>query len=180
MPFSILLNLTQFFNHFFDQLSEYFPGLSSFLFNISPLSLYVTKSIVHGTLPHLQGLNGTRQFISPSLNYTRRSHGFIFPCFIQILFVFSSTCSLQRGQYNAAGICYWLLWFQFSTWTSSVTTLALYLIAFTRATLVVVCRGENSTAILSNVLRIENYCFPTGYWMQPITECAFRTSSAWS
>lgn len=51
VPFSILLSLTQFFNHFFDQLSEYFPGFSSFLFNIQPLALYVTKSIVHGTLP---------------------------------------------------------------------------------------------------------------------------------
>ena len=34
-------------------------------------------------------------------------------------------------------------WFQFSMWTSSVARLALFLVAFTRATIVVLCRGEN-------------------------------------
>ena len=34
-------------------------------------------------------------------------------------------------------------WFRFSMWTSSVARLALFLVAFTRATIVVLCRGEN-------------------------------------
>ena len=62
-------------------------------------------------------------------------------------------------------------WFRFSTRTSPVTGLALYFVAFTRATLVVLCRGENGTVVLSNWVsarKIENSCI-LGYWLLNVT-----------
>ena len=43
-------------------------------------------------------------------------------------------------------------WFRFSKRTSSVAGLALCLVAFSRASLLVLCCGENGTAVLSTEL----------------------------
>ena len=53
-------------------------------------------------------------------------------------------CSLKWSYINVL----WRIEF-FSTWTSSVAGLALCLVAFAKATLVVLCCGKNGTAVLS-------------------------------
>ena len=60
-------------------------------------------------------------------------------------------------------------WFWFYTWTSSVARLhlALFLVAFTRATIVVLCRGENGNP----------FCLPE---LSPCTNCMHLHRVHWS